>query len=78
MLWSYAILAGLSASVIRAVTMFSLFAIAMQLKRPTNVYNTLAISAFLLLLFKPNFLIRRWVSAKLYCRFVHCNDGTTF
>lgn len=56
LIWSYAIIAGLSASVVRAVTMFSLFAIAMQMKRPTNVYNTLAISAFLLLLFNPNYL----------------------
>ncbi|MBT8272470.1 MAG: ComEC family competence protein, partial [Bacteroidia bacterium] len=55
-LWSYAILAGLSASVVRAVTMFTVFAIAMNLKRPTNVYNTIAISIFMLLLFKPNFL----------------------
>ena len=56
LLWSYAVIAGLSASVVRAVTMFTVFAIAMNLKRPTNVYNTLAISAFLILLFKPNFL----------------------
>ena len=56
LLWCYAYIAGLSASVIRAVSMFSVFAIAMNLKRTTNVYNTLAISAFVLLLFKPNFL----------------------
>lgn len=55
-LWTYALVAGLSASVIRAVTMFTIFAIAMNLKRPTNVFNTIAISIFLLLLFKPNFL----------------------
>ncbi|WP_412986469.1 ComEC/Rec2 family competence protein [Pontimicrobium sp. IMCC45349] len=55
-MWSYAVIAGLSASVVRAVTMFSVFAFAMHLKRKTNVYNTLAISIFILLLFKPNFL----------------------
>ncbi len=55
-LWSFAIIAGLSASVTRAVTMFSIVAIAMHWKRPTNVYNTLAISIFFLLLFKPTFL----------------------
>lgn len=55
-LWSYAVIAGLSASVVRAVTMFTAVAIGMHLKRPTNVYNTLTISAFLLLLFKPMFL----------------------
>jgi competence protein ComEC len=55
-LWSFAIIAGLSASVTRAVTMFSVVAIAMHWKRPTNVYNTLSISIFILLLFKPMFL----------------------
>ncbi|MGM5469533.1 ComEC/Rec2 family competence protein [Flavobacteriaceae bacterium LMO-SS05] len=55
-LWGFAIIAGLSASVTRAVTMFSIVAIAMHWKRPTNVYNTLAISIFFLLLFKPMFL----------------------
>jgi competence protein ComEC len=55
-LWSFAIIAGLSASVTRAVTMFSIVAIGMNLKRPTNIYNTLAISIFILLLFKPLFL----------------------
>ncbi|MFG6686263.1 ComEC/Rec2 family competence protein [Mariniflexile sp. HNIBRBA6329] len=55
-LWCFAIIAGLSASVTRAVTMFSIVAIAKNLNRPTNIYNTLAISAFIILLFKPMFL----------------------
>ncbi|MFI1770467.1 ComEC/Rec2 family competence protein [Thalassobellus citreus] len=55
-LWSFALIAGLSASVTRAVTMFSIVAIAMNLKRPTNIYNTMAISMFIILLFKPMFL----------------------
>lgn len=56
LLWSYAIVAGLSPSVVRAVTMFTAVAIAINLKRANNIYNTLAVSAFVLLLFKPNFL----------------------
>ncbi|MDB9960629.1 ComEC family competence protein [Oceanihabitans sp.] len=56
LLWSYAFLAGASASIIRASTMFSIVAIGMHLKRPTNIYNTLAISIFFILLFKPLFL----------------------
>jgi len=56
LLWCFAIIAGLSASVTRAVTMFTIIAFAMHNKRPTNIYNTLAISVFVLLLFKPNFL----------------------
>lgn len=55
-LWSFAIIAGLSASVTRAVTMFSIVTIGMSLKRPTNIYNTLAISILVLLLFKPLFV----------------------
>lgn len=55
-LWSFAVVAGLSASVTRAVTMFSIVAIGINLKRPSNIYNTLAISMFFLLLFKPLFL----------------------
>ncbi|WP_299228412.1 ComEC/Rec2 family competence protein [uncultured Psychroserpens sp.] len=56
LLWSFAVVAGLSASVTRAVTMFSIIALAMHLKRTANIYNTLAISIFILLLFKPMFL----------------------
>lgn len=56
LLWSFAVIAGLSASVTRAVTMFSIVAIAMHLKRPTNIYNTLFISMFIPLLVKPMFL----------------------
>ena len=56
LLWSYAIVAGLSPSVVRAVTMFTAVAIAINLKRANNIYNTLAVSAFVLLLFRPNFL----------------------
>ncbi|WP_111307995.1 ComEC/Rec2 family competence protein [Confluentibacter sediminis] len=56
MLWSFAIIAGLSASVTRAVTMFSIITIAVNYKRPTNIFNTLAISIFVLLLIKPMFL----------------------
>lgn len=56
LLWLFAVIAGLSPSVTRAVTMFSIISIAMHLKRPTNIYNTLAISAFFILLIKPTFL----------------------
>ena len=55
-LWSFAIIAGLSASVSRAATMFTFVSIGMNLKRPINTLNTLASSAFVLLLIKPSFL----------------------
>lgn len=55
-LWSFAMIAGLSASVTRAATMFTFVAIGMNLKRPINTLNTLASSAFIMLLIKPSFL----------------------
>ena len=56
LLWSFAVIAGLSPSVTRAVTMFSIVAIGINLKRATNIYNTLAISMFVLLLMNPLFI----------------------
>lgn len=55
-LWLYALLTGLSASVVRAVTMFSLIGFSRYLNRDSSLYNTLIISFFLLLVFKPVFL----------------------
>lgn len=55
-LWAYAFITGLSPSVLRAVTMFSFLAIARPAGQNTNIYNTLSVSAFCLLLFDP-FLI---------------------
>ena len=55
-LWSFALLSGLSASVVRAVTMFTFVSIGMYMNRETNIYNTLGSSILILLLFKPNFI----------------------
>jgi competence protein ComEC len=55
-LWGFAVLAGLSPSVIRSVTMFSFVALGMHLKRKTNIFHTLLVSLFLILLFEPSFL----------------------
>ena len=52
-LWFYAALTGLSPSVLRAATMFSFVIIAKAFNRNTNIYNTLAASAFFLLLINP-------------------------
>lgn len=52
-LWGYAFVTGLSSSVLRAVTMFSLVAFGSVSNRQTNIYNTLAASAFLLLCYNP-------------------------
>jgi competence protein ComEC len=52
-LWGYSFLSGASPSVIRAAGMFSLVLFAKIILRETNIYNTLASSAFLLLCFDP-------------------------
>ena len=49
----YAILTGLSPSVLRAATMFSFIIISEASARKGNIYNTLGFSAFVLLLFDP-------------------------
>ncbi|MCF6168265.1 ComEC/Rec2 family competence protein [Lutibacter sp.] len=78
-LWVYAVIAGLSASIVRAVTMFSILTIGLQLNRRSNVYNTLIVSVFILLLFNPFYLFEVgfqlsylavfaivWIQPKLY------------
>jgi competence protein ComEC len=50
LLWCFALLAGFSASIIRAVTMFSFVAYALYLNRPSNTFNILALSMFFILL----------------------------
>ena len=56
LLWGFAFIAGLSSSLIRAVTMFTFVAYAMFLNRPTSSFNILALSLFFILLCKPNLL----------------------
>lgn len=56
LLWGFAIMAGLSPSVVRAVSMFSFVAIGMQLKRHTSVLNTLFMSLLVLLLINPFYI----------------------
>lgn len=53
LLWLYSAITGLSPSVLRASTMFSFIIIARSFNRYTNIYNTLAASAFLLLIIEP-------------------------
>lgn len=52
-LCSYALITGLSASVLRAVTMFSLMTIAKVAKRESNIYNTLSAAGLILLCYNP-------------------------
>lgn len=52
-LWSYAMITGLSPSVVRAATMFSFVAIGKAFQRDSNIYNTLAGSGLILLILNP-------------------------
>lgn len=58
LLFGYAGLTGLSASVFRAATMFSFVAIGKAIKRDTNIFNTLAASAFCLVAFEPMIIMQ--------------------
>lgn len=55
-LWFFALLAGMSASVTRAVTMFSAIAIGLFYNKRNAVEHSLIFSMFILLLCKPMFL----------------------
>ena len=78
-LWMFAFVAGLSASVVRAVTMFTFLAIGLSFQRKNIVEFSLISSMFFLLIIKPMFLFDVgfqlsyfavfgiiWVQPKLY------------
>ena len=55
-LWVFALITGLPASVTRAVTLFSFITLGNYFNQQTNIFNAVAVSALLLLLFNPNFI----------------------
>ncbi|PJB14179.1 MAG: hypothetical protein CO118_09940 [Flavobacteriales bacterium CG_4_9_14_3_um_filter_32_8] len=55
-LWFYALITGLSPSVLRAATMFSFVVAAKITNRNSNFFNTLAASALVLLIYNPLYL----------------------
>ena len=52
-LWCFAVIASLSPSVLRAVTMFSFIAIGIHIRSKTSIYNALIVSMFVLLCVRP-------------------------
>jgi competence protein ComEC len=54
-LWFYAVMSGLSTSVIRAAVMFSLLSIGKIVNKDKNPLNTIFSSAFLMLVYEPNY-----------------------
>lgn len=55
--WGFVYFTGATASVVRAGCMFSFIIIGQSLKRYTNIYNTIAASAFCMLLIAPRLLL---------------------
>ena len=55
-LWLFTLLAGAQASVVRSAVMFTALALGTLLNRHGNIYNTLALSALILLLYHPFWL----------------------
>lgn len=53
LLWAYAFLTGLPACVLRSTIMFCFVVAARVFKRQANIYNSIAASAFALLVFDP-------------------------
>lgn len=55
-LWGFSFLAGAAPSILRSAVMFSFIVVGEAMGKRTNVYNTLAASAFCLLLYNPYYL----------------------
>lgn len=53
-IWLYAFLTGLSPSVVRSATMFSLLTLGQMRDRKPSIYNVLAFSAMLMITFNPD------------------------
>ena len=56
-IWGYSLITGMSPSILRAATMFSIVLIGNTLHRNSNIFNSLAASAFLLISFDPSMLL---------------------
>ena len=56
LIWAFTFITGLSPSVLRSAVMISAFIIGKGINRSANGYNTLAFSAFLILLYDPMLL----------------------
>ncbi len=52
-LWAFTLVAGAAPSILRSAVMFSFIVIGASIGRKTNMYNTLAASAFCMLIYNP-------------------------
>ncbi len=55
-LWLFSLLAGAQASVLRSAVMFTCIVFGASMSKKTSIYNTMALSAFLLLCYEPYWL----------------------
>lgn len=55
-IWAYAIISGLSPSVLRAAAMFSLIVLGNSFNQSSDIFNNLAASAMVLLMINPYFI----------------------
>lgn len=55
-LWLFSLIAGLSPSVVRSATMFTFIAIGKTMSRQNNMFHTIIISLFIILLIESGFL----------------------
>ncbi|MFI5204170.1 MAG: ComEC/Rec2 family competence protein [Flavobacteriales bacterium] len=58
LIWFYALLTGLSPSVLRSATMFSFITVGALVNRKGNIYNSIAASAFVLLCMDPYIIMQ--------------------
>lgn len=52
-LWLFAIVAGFGPSIVRSAIMFSFIVLGDAVDKKTNIFNSLALSAFIIILFQP-------------------------
>lgn len=56
LIWAYVLLVGFFPPVLRSAIMIAIYHITVAVHRNPNIYHTLAVSAFILLIINPNFL----------------------
>jgi len=55
-LWTFSLLTGAAASIVRSAVMFTFIAVGRNFSKSSSTYNTLAASAFVMLCYNPYFL----------------------
>jgi len=55
-IWFYCLMTGMTASIVRSAIMFTIVSLGKTILKESSIYNTLAVSAFIILLFRPLWL----------------------